>query len=58
MIITNSVKNFKLEKKLEGETIIKFNDIGKIFYILLQGKLSVYWPSEYIEVFKDPITGA
>lgn len=54
MIISNSVWNFKLEKWSKGETIIKFGEVGKIFYILLSGKIDIYKPIELEVEFKDP----
>lgn len=53
MIISNSVRNFKLEKFEKGSTIIKHGDPGRIFYILIKGKVDIYIPSEIIVEYKD-----
>ena len=53
MIISNSVRNFTLEKFVKGSTIIKFNDPGRIFYILIKGKVDIYRPTEIIVEYKD-----
>lgn len=57
MIISNSVWNFKLEKFTKGQTIIKYGEVGWVFYVILQGKTDVFLPTQTTLEFKDAQTG-
>ena len=57
MIVSNSVRNFKFEKRAPGETVIKYGETGKTFFIILKGRLDIFIPKDYVEELKDQQTG-